>query len=269
MKWGLLASTHCMAPDDGGSAAPDAPVVEVAALDAPAVDSPTDAPAPTEPAAETPPEKPKQGDRRFAIMTAKLKAEESARHAAESRASAAEALLNVGKEDPDRLAPARREATQDVESAAARLIAQREHDARRQAVVTEGAKEFPDWHEKAEILHGMGATSNAAFMEALVELPNATKIVAHLAEDADALVALLGKSPTAMAAAMGRLDAQVGRTAVKPLSNAPAPAPRVQASGVVPEANPHNYPDNMSMKEWSKMMDAHLPVHLGGKKKSA
>lgn len=268
MKWGLLNSVRCMAPDDDGSAAPDTPAVEATPV-TPAIDAPTDATAPVEPAAETPPEKPKQGDRRFAIMTAKLKAEEGARQAAESRASAAEALLNVGKEEPDRITPTRREAPQDVESAAARLIAQREHAARHDAVVTEGLRDYPDWKEKADILHGMGATSNAAFMEALVELPNATKIVAHLAEDADALVALLGKSPTAMAAAMGRLDAQVGRTAVKPLSNAPSPAPRVQASGVVPEANPHNYPANMSMKEWSKMMDPHLPVHLGGKKKPA
>lgn len=233
-----------------------------------------DAQAPTEQAAEPtaePEQQPKktQGDRRFAILTAKLKAEESARHSAERERDAAVALSNAGRPEADRLAAPTRQAPQDIEAAAARLVQQREFDARRQAVVTSGAKEFSDWHERTEILHGLGATSNQHFMEALVETDNAAKIVAHLADDADALVALLGKSPAAMAAQLGRLDAQMSRPAARAISAAPPPSPRVQASGVVPEASPHNYPANMSMKAWNEMMNAHLPASLGGKKRPA
>jgi hypothetical protein len=221
----------------------------------------------TETAPETtaepePAPKPKQGDRRFAIMTAKLKAEETARQTAERERDAALALANAGKEQPTQREP-------DVETAAARLIAQREFEARRQALIGAGTKEFSDWADKTDILHAMGATQNLAFMEAIVDSENGPKIVAHLADDADALVALLAKSPTAMATAIGRLDAKMSAPAPKKLSGAPPPAPRVYPSGVVPEADPYSYPPNMSMKEWSKMMDAHLPPSLGGKRKIA
>ena len=217
-------------------------------------------PEPEAPKEPEPPRKP-QGDRRFAIMTAKLKAEEAARLAAERELHALRELANVDKADP--LEAPKREAPQNIEEAARKLVQQREFDARRQSVIAEGAKEFPDWQERAEIVHGLGATSNPAFMEALVELPNAAKIIAHLSEDADALVALLNKSPTAMAAAMGRLDAEMSRPVTRKLSAAPAPIKPVTTPSVAPE--PTISDDNLSMKEWIALRNKQAPRHLGGR----
>lgn len=251
-------------PDTAVEAA-QAPVEAPEVVEAPQpVETPTEAP--QEPEQPAPQPKKPQGDRRFAIMTAKLKAEEAARLAAERERDAARALLDTRGDALE--TPSRPQAAPDIETAAARLIAQREFDARRQAVIAEGSKEFPDWAEKTEILHGLGATGNKHFMEALVELPNAARLVAHLADDADALVGLLQKSPTAMAAAMGRMDAQMTKQAARPLSSAPEPAPRVRGTAIPQEPTPHNYPKNLSMKEWNRMMDAHLPPSLGGTRKA-
>jgi hypothetical protein len=227
------------------------PAPEPAATAAPETEATTQ-----EPELEAAP-KPKQGDRRFAIMTAKLKAEEVARAAAERRAEAAEALANAGKDTPPRRAE-----TPDIETAAARLVQQREFDARRQSVIAAGQKEFSDWAEKTDILHGLGATSNPAFMEALVELPNAAKVVAHLADDADAVEALLRKSPAAMAAALGRMDAEVSRPATRALSSAPKPVTPVTTPAVV--AEPDAYDEKLSMKDYVALRAKTAPRHLGG-----
>lgn len=235
--------------------APEAPQ-EAAVTEAPKVVDQV-----AEPEAAPQPEKPKQGDRRFAIMTAKLKAEEAARQSAERERDAALALANAGK-DLDPPAPTRN-VPHDIEVAAARLVQQREFETRRDVVVTEGSKEYPDWQERTAILHGLGATSNAAFMEALVELPNAAKLVAHLADDADALVTLLGKSPTAMAAAMGRMDAELSKPVTRTLSNAPKPVTAITTPAVVKE--PDAYDEKLSMRDYVALRNKQAPRHLGGR----
>ena len=112
----------------------------------------------------------------------------------------------------------------------------------------------------------MGATRNQAFLQALAEADHAAKIFADLADDTDALEDLLARSPVAIASRVAKMDAKLATPVARPLSNAPAPAPKIKPSGVVPTPDPYNYPANMSMKEFNAMMDAHLPRHLGGKK---
>jgi hypothetical protein len=223
--------------------------------------APVEAPAPVvetpaPPEAEAPPEaapaeapKPSKADRRFALMTSRLATEAEARAAAERRAEAAEALLNAGKETP---APPQGET---VEQAATRLLAQREYTNRQNALVESGFKEFGEaaWKEKTDILYNLGATGNNAFMQALVEVPGAAKVVAHLADDADALVGLLGKSPVAMATEIGRIAAELNRPAPPRLSNAPRPAAPVTPAVVTPEPDLNNFEG--SMKEWAAIFD--------------
>jgi hypothetical protein len=269
MRWSLPTSARTFAPDDGTtSGAPEvsqeAPagleVVEQPATqpDAPASETET----PTDP---DPKPKPKRTDRHIAHLTAAKTAAETALVAANRRAEAAEALLNAGKETP--AAP---RAANDVEARAAALVAEREFNARLAAIDAAGIKaDAEGWDQVKTTMIGLGATANQAFLQALAETENATKIYTELAEDPDALMELLAKSPAAMAAKLGRMDAKLSQPAVRPLSSAPVPPPKIVPSGVVRDANPYEYPSGMSMKEWNKMMDNHLPPSLGGKRKSA
>lgn len=279
MRWHLLTTARTFAPDDGTtSGAPEvsqeAPVAPENAgqegsgkSDAQASETAGDGV--DQPSGETTPKpepKPKRTDRHIAHLTAAKTAAEAALAAANRRAEAAEALLNAGKETPD---PAPQRAN-DVESRAAALVAEREFNAKLAAIDAAGKKSgAEEWEAAKTTLTSLGATSNQAFLQALAETDNPTQIFSTLAEDPDALMDLLAKSPAAMAAKLGRMDAKLSQPTVRPLSSAPVPPPKVVPSGVVRDANPHDYPANMSMKEWNKMMDNHLPPSLGGKRKSA
>lgn len=268
MRWGLLASTRTFAADDGGTGAPD-PVVDPPASPV-VVETPpdpvVDPPAAVDPPAEPDP-KPKRTDRHVANLTRKVADESRLREAAERRAEAAEALLTATKPD----APKPRDQPADIEARAAQIVAEREFNKRLGDIDTAGKKDMgaDEWEQAKATLTAFGATGNQAFLQALAETENPAKIFAAMADDTDALAELLGKSPAAMAAKLGRMDAQLSKPAVRPLSAAPAPPPKVVPSGVVRDPDPYNYPPGMSMKEWSKMMDPLLPPSLGGKRKVA
>lgn len=215
---------------------------------------------------KTQPEKPKPNrpDRHIANLTARLASETAEREAQQRRADAAEAMLRSnGAEATETPADQRGET---VEQAATRLIAQRQFDESRATLIASGKKEFgPDvWDEKTAILHGLGATGNQAFMQALVDLPNAAKIVSELADDSDTLVALLAKSPASIAAQLGRMDAKMDVAPKVTLSNAPKPPSRIAAETVLAEAD--WYDPNLSMAEWNKLADKNLPRRHGGQR---
>lgn len=269
MRWGLLTSVRAFAAEDGSGAeahAQEAPAAtENAGQEGPGesdaqatensgegVDQPSG-----EQTEEPVPQKKSAGDRRFATLTAKNAAMRAELETAKRELAAATALANVGKEPTPN-------PQGDVEAAAQRIVAQREAQSRLNAVIDKGQKEFSDWGPKTEVLASMGATDNAAFMEALLEMPNATKIVAHLSDDVDTLNSLLGKSPAAMAAAMGRLDAELGRAPVQPLSNAPRPTKPITTPAVVAEPDIHD--EKLSMAEWVKLRNKQAPRHLGGRR---
>lgn len=221
---------------------------------------------PTEPVQteDQPAPKPRRADRHVAALTARVAEKTAALEAAERRAEAAEALLRAskGEDDPEpKLQPA-------IDREAVRREIR--FDEQRNALILAGQKEFGkgEWDGMADTLGGLGAVSNAAFMEALVDLPNAPKIVAALADDPDALIGLLAKSPAAMAAQLGRMDAKMETTpAPKPgLSNAPKPPPALRSQAVEPEHDIYNYPPGMSMKEWNALAEKALPRRLGGKR---
>jgi hypothetical protein len=242
-------------------AAPDAPAP---ATDPNITPDPAAAPAspePTQDAAEPP--KPKQGDRRFAHLTARAAADKARADDAERRLAAAEALLAAKTPDGDP-APRTTPTDAEIDRRAAERVAQREFDGRRQSLIQQGMKELgPDaWTEKTDILGSLGATENPAFMQALVELPGAHKLVAKLADDADGLMALLAKSPVAMAAEMGRMAAEIDRTPARPLSNAPRPAAPINTPAVVPEPDVHD--EKLSMAEYVALRRKTAPRHLGG-----
>lgn len=230
------------------------------ALDTPIVETAPDTAQDPEPTPEPTPEpapKPKQGDRRFAQVTARLAAESDARKAAERRAEAAEALLANKTDDEPKppAAPANREA--EIEQAAARRVAERELTSRLARIDTDGKKSLgaEAWEAAKSTMTALGATANQTFLQALAEADVPDKIFAALSEDADGLVELLNKSPTAMAAAIGRMDAKLSAPpppVVRPLSAAPRPAVPIQPAAVLAEIDPFGADqDKLSMADWN------------------
>jgi hypothetical protein len=203
------------------------------------------------------PPRPSPRDRRVAQLSARLGETSKELEAAQRRAEAAEALLRAAKGEPEPDKGTVSEA--EIEARVRQRVAADAFNTRRAAVIAKGEQEFGKdaWIEKTTILGEMGAATNQTFLEALVELPNAPKIVAHLADDPDTLAELLRKSPTGMAAQLGRLDAQMERAAAPPppktVSSAPRPPNPIQGGAVLkePDWTDPDQESKMSMAEWN------------------
>ena len=242
-----IAPAPVAAPvESSASPEPDAPAVEAAA-----------------PAAEPTHEEKKraEADRRFARLTAKSAADRAALAKADAELTALRAQIAAQSPGEPEAAKPRAES---VRAEAQRLVQEQRDTERRTSLIAEGAKEFGDavWNEKTNIIASLGATENAAFMGALVEIPNGAKLVAALADDSDRLVNLLNKGPVAMAAEMGRIAAELDAPAPKrAVSTAPRPVTPVSGRGT-PE--PDVYDPKLSMKEYVAMRRKEAPQHLGG-----
>jgi len=254
---------------------PEAPEPATQPVEAPATPEPVQQTEAVEAPAETPqpvaeePKKPKPADRRFAHLSAKLASEAAAREQAERRAAAAEALLQQRPTPDAETQPARPSGAPlsqaEIDAAADKRLADREFSQKLSQIDAAGRKNIGDetWASAKDIMTSLGATSNDAFLKALAETENAAQIFADLAEDTDTLIELLGKSPSAMATRIGRMDAKLSQPKTPVVSKAPPPAPRVGGTQVVPE--PSVYDEKLSMSEWVKQFDKEYP-HLTGRR---
>lgn len=175
-------------------------------------------------------------------------------------------MLRAGK-TPD---PAETQATltqTQIDAAAERKIAERETAQAKAALIAAGVKEMtaPVWDEKTGILQTLGALETPGFLDALLDIPEAPKLVSYLADEPDELAALLAKSPTKMATAMGRMAERLSVDTPKPISKVAAPIKPVGPGRVTP------IPDvtKMSAKEYIEFRDRTAPKHLGGRGQAA
>jgi hypothetical protein len=232
---------------------PDAPADPTPAAQTPEPSQPSAEPEQT-PAAEPEQPKPRPADRRIAQLAQRYAAEAAARAEAERRAEAAEALLQARAAQPESAPTPQPASRETVEQAAARLVAQREFETKRAAIVERGwatvGKEA--WTEATDVLTAMGAMANPAFYQTLVEMPTetATRLVQHLSQETGQIAELLNRTPLGIAREMGRMAAEIGRPAPRAaISNAPRPLAPTRPTAVVPE--PSILDDNLSMAEWN------------------
>ncbi len=185
---------------------------------------------------EQPEQKPSHGDRRFANLTAR-NASMQAELAEERRLrEAAEALLAAKEDKPEDSRPQPRV---DRETIKAEVRFEQDRD----ALLERGDAAFgkAEFKAQVDVLSSLGAFGSGAFNQALVAMPNGEKIVAALAEDTDALISMLGKSPAALAAEMGRMSAKLETattTTTQPtvrVSQAPRPMTPVTPAPVLAE----------------------------------
>jgi hypothetical protein len=185
--------------------------------------------------------------------------------------AATRALLEARKPDGEAAPtpePTRTPSPDAVKIEAQRLREEERFQERTRELIANGAKELTPavWDEKTEVLAQMGATQNPAFMQALAELPDGHKLVAHLAADLDGLQTLLAKPPVAMAAEMGRMLAQITAAPPRTLSTAPKPPPAPRGTS---QAEPDVYDEKLSMKEYVALRRKQAPTHLGGERRRA
>lgn len=224
---------------------------------------------PQEGTEEAKPEPAKQprGDRRFAHLQARTSDAIRRAEDAERRAEAAEAMVRQqsGGGEQQQRQPSNRD---EVVAEAQRIVAEERIRERRQLVIDAGVREHGSdaWNEKTGMLNTLGALARPDFMEALVDLPEAPALVVRLADDPDQLMALLAKRPAAMAAAMGRMAAEMA-VAEKPKEISRAPPPVKPVSGG--RAAPAPDPSKMSAKEYIVWRNQTAPKHLGGQGKAA
>ena len=183
--------------------------------------APAETGAATEPNAETssesgdkPQEKPSRGDKRFAMLSARL---------ARTEAELAEAR-RVSQPRPSEAA---------VDPAVQRLAEQHAEKLYQERVVAErvktfhdaGKAAFPDWQDRCQSLMEMGADSG--FAELLIDLPDGAKVAAALADDPESLEQIATiKTERGRAIALGKYSASLATkpaTPARPVSRAPAP----------------------------------------------
>lgn len=122
-------------------------------------------------------------------------------------------------------------------------------------IIADGRQEFADFDDRAQALVDIAGVRTPAIREALARLPDAHRVIAHLADDLDALERLAALPPVAMAAEMGRLS---GRPAAPPAPKAAPASARPRARNV---ADP-----KLSMAEYVKLRDAEHRAHLARKR---
>jgi hypothetical protein len=213
---------------------PNAPSVDPPA---PAEPEPAPEPAPAEPAGEekhAEEEKPRPGDRRFAVLTAKLSAAErvQAQQAAElEHLRAQQQRQPPGEETPE----------QAQQRFVAQIRAQEAAKLRAAMFHREGAKEFPDWQQRCADLMAMGA--DAGFAALLVDTPDGVKLAAALAQEPEVVERIASlETERGRAIALGKFAATLeqGNGAARAPVPAPVPVTRAPApiSPVTGRASP-------------------------------
>jgi hypothetical protein len=180
----------------------------------------TDEPGPAREADET--QQARGGEKRFAIITAKLSAAEKLYNAQQAELAhwrqIAAQQAPVEETPEQRMARIERDADTRAE---ARLLARRFHE--------EGQAQYPDWDQKTKDLMAMGADAGIATL--LIEMPGGVRVAAALADDPAELQRIANiESERKRAIALGKYaatvdDAPPARAAVATPQVTRAPAP--------------------------------------------
>ncbi len=259
------------APEEPQEAAPEQPVAEAPAETEGAVAAPEAPEEGAEAGAETEESTRRPNvERRVAHLARVANEAQRERDELQRKLEEAQALLQQGNSPETNMELERlRNEVQQLRQG----NAQQDFIEKRQVIIDGGVKEFGEkvWNERTEMLTAMGALRRQEFLDALVDIPDGHKLVAHLVDDPDVLRFLLDKRPAAMAAHMGRIAAELAvAETVKPkaISNAPPPVRPVGAGRVQPPPDMATLAKN-DMKAYIELRNKTAPRHLGGQGKAA
>lgn len=125
---------------------------------------------------------------------------------------------------------------QEIERAAAQMLKQRDFDSACNRVFEAGKAEFPDFDASLKTFQMLGGVP-AEFLEAVTSLDHGHKVISHLGANPEAAERILSLPPLKMALELARLEASLGQSKPKPVSQVPAPITPVggKSSLVEPE----------------------------------
>lgn len=191
-------------------------------------------------------------DKRIATLTARLKAQETAKPTpAEPEPTGAPALTQA---DVERLANER----------AGAISARAEFNARCNSVAQEGRKQFPDFDVRVKELAKIVDNSNPAerkayddFLEAALETGEAPKLIYELGGDLNEAMRILALPPTKRAIELAQRAIGIDPG----VSGLPKPITTVQGKNTGPSEIAASDPvraDKLSSSEWHKRREAEL-----------
>ena len=156
-------------------------------------------------------------------------------------------LSQYRRANPD---PAR-DADQEVQARAEKIVAQRQFDDKCNNVYSSGANEFADFDEKLGQFRQLGGLPQSV-LEAVAELPDAHKVLHALGSNMEEAARIFSLAPMPMAVALAKLSAAPAKG--RPVSNAPPPIKPITGMPKAAEADP----DKMSMEDWYKWREAQV-----------
>lgn len=164
-------------------------------------------------------------DKRFAVLTAKLSAAERTLSAAERIQADQRAELEFYRAQRQPAAPVADTPEAREQQMRQQIRAEEGMRLRAERFHQEGAAEFSDWSKKCADLMAMGADKE--FASLLLEMPNAPRVVAALADDPEEVQRIAGiYSERGRAIALGAYAAKLNNGAAAapaPVTRAPAP----------------------------------------------
>ncbi len=218
------------------------------------------------PEPEEPPAAASKAAKRISHLSARANEATRRAEAAERELEQARALLAQRNGETPPAPPPVTEA--DIDARAERKLAERLVAEKRQEIIQAGVAAFgqEQWNEATNYIATAGMLKRPEFMDTLVELDNAHQVVAALADDPDAVASMLALRPTALAARLGRMSAELSMD--KPtntISKAPPPVKPVAPGRTAPAPDPAK----MSTQQYLEFRKRTAPKHLGGQGQAA
>lgn len=182
--------------------------------------------------------------KRFGELTAARKAAEERAANAESRANEIAKQLESGANgNVEEMAKAY------AERMMPEMVAKKERERRLetgiQTINADGAKEFGQDFDRAIQQIGMAGLGGADFVSALVEVPNAAKVIQYLGTNLDEAHRLASLSPVQMAVELAKLSPKATKAYAKQISAAPAPVDTLEGRPATDGGEP-----TMGTPEW-------------------
>lgn len=166
-------------------------------------------------------------------------------------------LKNVGstttsatEKTEERTQPTENLTEKEITRRAEALVAQREFDARANAVYSKGSEEYSDWEKAVTNLGAMGIVGPEAdpqFLATVTKLGSAHQIIYHLGKNPDVASRLAGLPLAEMAMELKSLEIELAKPSRVKVSNAPTPIKTV--TGTARKDFDLADPDT-DMKEW-------------------
>lgn len=149
-----------------------------------------------------------------------------------------------------------------IEAEAAKMVAQREQQAKTANFFKNGRVAFSDFDQRCQTIDGLGATDRPDFVQFVTEVPEGPKIVAALADDPDEASRILALPGPLMSIELSKKAVAMANAPQRStISRAPAPAKPLDGGAKASD----ELSDDDSDAAWFKKREKQLAAQRAGK----